>query len=280
MELLEPVLVCDLFPLERRALLQLLQGLDEQAWHTPTVCAGWSVKDIAQHLLADDLGILSRKRDSFDYLSIVKTPYHLDSWDELVAFINEMNAIWVQATRRLSGPVLRTLLDFSGEELYRYFSTLDPFAMGDPVSWAGPAPAPVWLDIAREYTERWMHQQQIRDAVGKPGLKERKFFHPVLDAFVRALPHTYRDVPVADTTVIKLVVTGEAGDTWYLVGEANNWSLYKEVESSPTTIVTMDQETCWRRFTKGMRKEQARANTTIEGDEKLGEKMLDTISII
>ena len=36
----------------------------------------------------------------------------------------------------------------------------------------------------------------------------------------------------------------------------------------------------WRRFTKGMRKEQARANTTIEGDEKLGEKMLDTVSII
>jgi len=66
MELLDPVLVHDLFPLERRALLQLLRELDEQAWHTPTVCAGWSVKDIAQHLLADDLGILSRKRDSFD----------------------------------------------------------------------------------------------------------------------------------------------------------------------------------------------------------------------
>jgi hypothetical protein len=31
---------------------------------------------------------------------------------------------------------------------------------------------------------------------------------------------------------------------------------------------------------KGIRKEQARANTTIDGDEKLGEKMLDTVSII
>jgi hypothetical protein len=32
----------------------------------------------------------------------------------------------------------------------------------------------VWLDIAREYTERW-HHQHIRDAVGKPGLKGRVY---------------------------------------------------------------------------------------------------------
>ena len=32
---------------------------------------------------------------------------------------------------------------------------------------------------------------------------------------MRALPHTYKDIPVADTTVLKFVVTGEAGDSWY-----------------------------------------------------------------
>ena len=46
---------------------------------------------------------------------------------------------------------------------------------------------------AREFTERWVHQQQIRDAVGKPGLTERRWLHPVLDAFARALPHALRD---------------------------------------------------------------------------------------
>jgi chromosome segregation and condensation protein ScpB len=42
----------------------------------------------------------------------------------------------------------------------------------------------------------------------------------------------------------------------------------------------MDQETCWRLFTKGVNKEQARAQTIIEGDQKLGEKLLETVSII
>lgn len=27
----------------------------------------------------------------------------------------------------------------------------------------------MWLDAAREYTEFWVHQQQIRDATGRPG---------------------------------------------------------------------------------------------------------------
>jgi hypothetical protein len=161
-----------------------------------------------------------------------------------------------------------------------YVQSLDQMAINGVVSWAGPDPAPTWLDTAREYTERWVHQQQIRDAVGKPGLKEQRFFHPVLDTFVRALPNTYKDIPVANITGIKLVVTGEAGDAWYLLGEANRWSLHKDVELHPTALVTMDQETCWRLFTKGMNKDQARANTTIEGDQKLGEKILETLSII
>jgi len=153
-------------------------------------------------------------------------------------------------------------------------------ATGGVVNWAGPAPAPVWLEIAREYTERWVHQQQIRDAVNKPGLKEKRFFHPVLDTFVRALPYTYKDIAVADTTVLKFAVAGEAGDVWYLVGETNRWFLSKSVELRPVTVVTMDQETCWSLFTKGMNKDQAKAKTAIEGDQILGENLLETVSII
>jgi len=252
----EPILVVELFPQERKHLLELFSDLSEADWEKPTVCQGWTVKDIGLHLLGDDLGYLSGKRDHLS--NPFFTNKEMQQWDSLVKNINEANELWVKATQRISPRLLTDLLALTGAQFYAYIQSLDQMAINGVVSWAGPNPAPLWLDTAREYTERWLHQQQIRDAVDKPGLKERRFFHPVLDAFVRALPHTYRDVPVADTTVIKLVVTGEAGDTWHLVGEAHSWSLYKEGEWQPTTIVTMDQETCWRRFTKGMRKEQAR----------------------
>lgn len=64
---------------------------------------------------------------------------------------------------------------------------LDLNALGGPVEWAtGSDPAPAWLDIAREYMERYIHQRQIRDATGRPGLGIPKVpFNPdILDLAV------------------------------------------------------------------------------------------------
>ena len=100
----------DLFPLERQQLLQLLAGLEEEEWFKPTVCAGWTVKDIALHVLGDDLGLLSRQRDAFDSLARLGDPDSINSWSTLVAYINEMNALWVQAMRRISSELTCSLL--------------------------------------------------------------------------------------------------------------------------------------------------------------------------
>jgi uncharacterized protein (TIGR03083 family) len=273
-----PIMVIDLFPQERKQLLELFSELEAKEWEKPTICPGWTVKDIGLHLLGDDIGYLSGARDHFS------NPFFqnkdLREWKSLVKNINEANELWVKATARISPKLLTNLLELTGKQFYEYVQSLDQMATGGVVSWAGPDPAPVWLAIAREYTERWVHQQQIRDAVNKPGLKEKRFFHPVLDTFVRALPHTYKDTPVVNSTVLKFVVAGEAGDAWYLVGETNRWSLSQRVELQPVAVVTMDQELCWRLFTKGVNKDQARAKAIIEGDQKLGEKLLETVSII
>lgn len=278
MQHVQPILVVDLFPYERKQLLKLFSELDTEEWEKPTICPGWTVKDIALHLLGDDIGYLSGRRDHFSNPFFRNKDMH--AWQSLVTNINEANELWVQATTRISPKLLSALLELTGEQFHDYMQSLDPMAINGVVSWAGPDPAPAWLDIAREYTERWLHQQQIRDAVKKPGFTERRFFHPVLDTFVRALPYTYKDMPAPATTVLKFVVMGEAGDVWYLVREADTWSLAQDVELPPVTVVTMDQETCWRLFTKGIGKDQARMKTAIEGEQKLGEKLLETVSII
>jgi len=271
----QPILVGDLFPEILDALIDLLTGLSEDEWAMPTVCPGWSVKDLAGHLLGDDVGMLSRRRDGYRRGNAA-----IANWADLVAFINRQNAEWVEAAGRISPRLLCDMLRLSGEQVSAYFRSLDPHALGGPVDWAGPEPAPVWLDLAREYTERWHHQQQIRDAVGRPGLCEPRYLAPALDAFVRALPHTYRDVAAADRTLLALTIAGAAGGTWFLLREGASWRLYLDAARQPDAQVALDQDTAWRLFTRGIGEDAARARATITGDQQLAAPMLRMLSVI
>jgi hypothetical protein len=186
----------------------------------------------------------------------------------------------VQATRRISPRLLIDLLKLTGEQVSAYFQSLDPYALGVVVDWAGPEPAPVWLDLAREYTERWHHQQHIRDAVGRPGLLEPRYLGPALDAFVRALPHTYRDVQADDGALVALTISGDSGGRWFLRRERGEWRLYVEATEQPRSEVVVDQDLAWRLFTRGAGRDEALARATLKGDPLLGARMLEVVSII
>ena len=58
-----PVFLVDLFPGLHAELMALLCGLPPGDWNRPTVCAQWSVKDIAAHLLDGHVRRLSFGRD-------------------------------------------------------------------------------------------------------------------------------------------------------------------------------------------------------------------------
>ncbi|MBA2678675.1 MAG: maleylpyruvate isomerase family mycothiol-dependent enzyme [Ktedonobacteraceae bacterium] len=268
-----PIIVTDLFEPVLERLLQLLHQLPEKDWSLPTPCEGWTVKDVALHLLADEISRLSRGRDK-------DLSYDLPPGPDFVSRINAHNALWLTASRRMSPRLICDLLDFTGHEVVQYFKSLDLMAINGPVSWAGPDPAPVWLDVAREYTERWHHQQHIREAVQQPGLMEPAFLTPVLDTFVRALPWTFHSVEAPEDTTVELRIIGDAGSSWFLLRKEAHWPLFTAVSSAPATIVTIDQDTAWRLFTKGIAKEQALDKASIQGNMKLAANVLEAVSII
>lgn len=198
---------------------------------------------------------------------------------DLLAFINRQNEAWVEATRRVSPRLIVELLDWSGRETHDYFTSLDPFAMGLGVNWAGEASSANWFDLAREYTERWHHQAQIREAAGLPPLFEPRLFRPVLETFVRCLPHTYRVVPAADGVAIGLTITGEAGGQWGLARTESNWVLGRNPRN-PSARVEMDQDTAWRMFTRSIKPGEARERCSIGGDEALASHIVQAVAII
>ena len=125
---------------------------------------------------------------------------------------------------------------------------------------------------------------QIRDAVGAAPLTEPRLFVPLLDTLAWGLPHTLRDTPAPYATHIKLTLTlspkGASDLDYSVVRVGDRWSLQHEVISTPDATLTMDGDTAWRLFTKGIPRAPALAKTTITGNRALAEKILDTVSII
>lgn len=235
----------------------------------------WRVKDIAAHLLDSTLRKLSMCRDGY-----FGEQFRGSSYPELVQFLNGLNADWVQAMRRISPSVLIKLLNAANAELQRYHETLDPEADAVfAVSWAGEDKSANWFDMAREYTEKWHHQQQIREALNRPGIMDRDLYFPVLDTFMRALPFAYRDVPVIAGSM-EVKVSGEAGGVWYLAGTSGSWALSSEPDGTILGSIEVPEAIAWRLFTKGLSESEARSQIRFSGPRELLEPMLHVTSII
>jgi uncharacterized protein (TIGR03083 family) len=274
---LKPILTAHLLPVIEMRLLELLRSLRPAEWDLQTVAPAWKVKDVVAHLLDTQLRKLSRVRDG----CVTGPPPRFASNDEFLSFINRLNREGVEMYGRLSPAVLISMMDVASRESAEFHQSLDPMAeAGFGVSWAGEQKSLNWFDTARELTERWHHQQQIRVATNRPGIMTRELYHPVLDCFMRALPFKYRDRPGEPGTHLRFNVSGESGGSWYLYRDGDRWVQVESPQGRQLSETSIPQEIAWRLFTKGIDRNAAAQQVTITGDGDLASHVLSMVAII
>ena len=274
----QPILIADRFLDLHEELTALLRSLSAEDWGRPTMCANWNVKDVTAHLLDTDLRRLSSQRDSHVPDGFGEG---IESDDDLIRFLNRLNEEWVAVAKRLSPAVLVEMLEVSGTGVAALVGSLDPYSEAIfPVSWAGQDVSPSWLDVAREFTEKWIHQAQIREAVQRDGLTDRRFLHPVLDTFLRALPFTYREVEAPEGTVVGVHIHGDAGGDWSLRMEGSGWELYEGRHDQADARAHLDQDVAWKLFSTRKRKQQLTPLIRFEGRVDLAQKAAEMISVV
>ena len=271
-----PIPTIHLFPVLEAQLISFLRTLKPEDWNKPTIASLWTIKDIAAHLLDGNIRVLSMIRDNY----FGTASANIDSNDELVAYLNGLNAQWVNAMKRMSPGVLITWLEITGKQYNQQMAALDPFAPAMfAVSWAGEKTSINWFHIAREYTERWHHQQQIRDALGNMDIMSKELYYPVLDTFMMALPYAYRNTAAARDTVVQISVSGEAGGDWFIT-KKETWELSKTNYVTVSAQVSIIGTVAWKLFTKSWRKKEVMDFVTLDGDTALGEPVLDMVSVM
>jgi uncharacterized protein (TIGR03083 family) len=272
----EPILCAHLLRRVDERLIELLSSLARGEWEIQTIAPLWKVRDVAAHLLDTVLRKLSMVRDAW-YVEAAR----IESPQDVIALVNRLNREGVTVYRRLSPKVLVDLMKEACEQSACFHESLDPFAPATfNVSWAGQETSLNWFDTARELTERWHHQQQIRLATRRPGIMTPELYHPVLDCFVRGLPHLYRDVDAPVGTSVLVEISGECGGRWFLSKGSTGWRLMKRAEGEFASQVTIPQELAWRVFTKGIDRDAARGQVEIAGNRELGEKVLQLTAIV
>lgn len=258
-------------------LMALVRNLSGDDWLRPTVAGTWRVRDVAAHLLDGQLRGLSLIRDGHG----VAPDSPVESYDDLVGFLDRLNSDWVKAMERASPRVLTGLLGLVGRQAAEMWQDQDldgpaPF----PVDWADTDRSQLWMHAGREYTEVWHHQMQIRDAVGAPRLLAGRWLQPLLDLSMRALPRSYEGIDSEVGTTLVFEVTGDGGGVWTLRRDAERWRVFRGAPEAPDAVVRLPDDESWRLLYNARTPEESRRRSEVTGDEALAAPLFLTRSVM
>ena len=262
------------FAVERDRLNELLADLQTVDWTRPSPCPGWTVLGLCCHLVGDDLGLLARDRDSH-----YGTPAPAGSEADFAAWLDDLQAEWVRAARRLSPRLVTDLLRWAGPQITELFAGQDVRARTASVSWAGPDLVPAWLGQARELSEYWIHRQQILQALGRPSDLRADLAGPVLDGLRWAYPYRLAQAPAPPGDTVSISVTGPLSQTWHLVATDTGWEFAGQPGPRVTATLAMSTEQAWRLLTNNL-PAAAQADLAVSGDDAITAILLRTRAII
>lgn len=256
-------------------LLDCLRKLTDEQWNLPTVARLWSVKDVVAHLLDGNLRTLSVQRDKYFG---VKGP-ESNGYSELVVWLNNMNADWVHAAKRLSPDVLLLMHETTGPLVSAYYESLNPLEEAIfSVAWSGENTSTNAMHLAREYTEKWHHQQQIRFAIGDDRLLNTQWSKPFYETIILGLPHAMRSVHSCAGKRLTVIIR-DAG-SWNLECNIEGWRFLGETKDQIDNVLEIPSDIAWSLFTNSIRPESVIGHIRMEGDREITSAALSLVAVM
>lgn len=150
------------------------------------------------------------------------------------------------------------------------------------MAWAGEKESQNWFHIAREYTEKWHHTQQIFFALDQSdqSLLSEKYYIPYLDTSMRALSFHYQKIETLQKCQIKATVAGKFNKVWWLQKRASTWSMIPFSISKPDAHILVPDHLAWRLLTKGISPAMAANLIHVEGNRELGDYFLTMVAVM
>jgi uncharacterized protein (TIGR03083 family) len=243
-----------------------------EQWALPTDCPGWSVQDNVAHIEGTESWLLGRPGPDPAPAGLA----HVQN------AIGEINEAWVESRRRWPGDkVLAAFVEVTDARIKALRAMTDEELDAPSVSPIGEVPYATFMNL--RVMDCWVHEQDIRRAVGRPGHLEGEAVDAAIDRLAASFPFVVgKRVAPPDGTTVVLDMAGPAGRTLAVEVRGGRAVPAQPVPAAPTVRLDTDAETyaclvCGRWTGE---QAQARGRVRVSGDSTLGEEILAHMATI
>lgn len=254
------------------ALVALAVEMDGADWRQSTDLPGWTVKDIYAHIVGTESMLLGRPTPD------VSLPPNLPHVRNDMGRFNET---WVLSYSERSGSELLGDLGEVVTERRSALAQMDQAAF-DALAWT-PAGEDTYGRYMRiRVMDQWFHEQDVREAIGRPGHLDGLAPQVVLDEITAAIGYVVgKKAALPSGTTARIDLKGPMSHRWDIeVGEKAR--VVDWMSGEPDLIVTMPGAT-FCRVVGGRRPWDhpwVRSATVTEGDHELAEQVLSNLAYL
>lgn len=241
-----------------RASLDLAEQLTGREWMAPTECPLWTVKDVYAHLIGGERWMAEGHPTPHDFQTFVDSAVVERRGQPPSQILAELTYVYGHRTATLADPP-----DPAAPANYPW---------GEPTTEEG-------LLVTRVF-DCWVHEQDIRRAVGRPGGLGSPGARVARDIFVNALPRIVaRRARAPRGSTVRLTVVGEVGADLAVAVDGDRRARFVPAGNAelPTAHLTLGWE-AYSRLSCG-RGTRDDHHVWLAGDRDLGERVLAALPI-
>ncbi|MCS0635300.1 maleylpyruvate isomerase family mycothiol-dependent enzyme [Streptomyces sp. LP05-1] len=253
------------------AIAELVQPLVEGEWNRATPCPGWSVRDIVSHVIGMECEMLGDPRPIH---SLPRDLYHVRG-----DFARYME-VPVDVRRHHTGPEMTAELEYV---LIRRARKLRTENRAPDTLVRAPLGAEQSLELAYRMRafDVWVHEQDLRTALGVPGNLDSPGAHVVRDTLLLTLPKVVaRDAGAPPGSAVVLDVHGPVEFLRTVRVDADGRGTVDGTPSlGPAATLAMDWETFVRLSCGRVRPAAVADRVKTDGDEELAAAILASLAV-
>jgi uncharacterized protein (TIGR03083 family) len=255
-------------------IADLCDGLTGAQWETPTDCPGWTVRDNVAHMIGTERMLMGEQPGARAEAGDAPVPAHVRN------DIGKANERWIETYLGWEGPKL--LDEFRAVTARR----LDQLRALTSEEWeregfTPEGPGPYRQFMAIRVFDCWYHDQDIREALDRPGLMEGLSADLSLRRIIqRGMPYVVGKKAAAPQGARVRFDLSAPALTADVVVDGRAAAVPSDPGRAPTTLLALDRRTFARLAGGRWTGSHARAHGSVrvDGDQELGDRIIDNMA--